>query len=161
MRSVILGLILCGLPLAQAADDPAKAEYDRMTKGAVPREQLLPLVPQKLAGFARTDLLDYPFSSSAAYKLDGGRYANLDLQNTFLRGSGDSSLVDLARRMCPKTEKVNGFDACVRIEPGRASLHWYLPDRLTVDLSSPDEALTRKMAAELPLKDLARLSAAK
>jgi hypothetical protein len=56
---------------------------------------------------------------------------------------------------------VQGFKACVRIEADRTSVRWYLPDRLSVTLSAPTEAMARKMAADLPLKQLASLSAKK
>lgn len=133
---------------------------DEFTAGAIPGEQLKPLAPPKLGGTARTQLHPQAFTVIAAYDL-GGTYANLDIKNTYHRGKRDTSLEDMFARQCPRIEKVGGFAACVRVSPDRASLHWYLPDRLTVDLSAPDEAVVRKMAADLPLARIAALSAAR
>lgn len=138
--------------------------YDDMTAGAVPGEQIKPFVPDTLAGVGLTNRLDYPWSQAGAYKLADGGYANLDIQNTFHRGTHDTSIEDRSAKACPKRETVRGFAACVRIRPasdGGASIRWYLPDRLTVRIAAPTEALVRKMAGELPIAALAKLSAAR
>jgi hypothetical protein len=135
-----------------------------LTAGAIPGEQLVPFAPAKAAGVARSNLLDQAFATAAAYKLDAGGYANLDIQNTFHRGSGDTSIVDrylASKTLCPKKEKLGGFTACIRAERDRATIYWYLPDRLAVTLSAPTEKLVRAMAADLPLAALAKLSAAR
>src|SRR5262249_7870199 len=107
------------------------------------------------------NLLDYPWAMGAAYKA-GDRYYNLDIKNTFHRGkAGDDSLEKMMQEHCPKTVTIGGYEACLRVSTGRASLHWYLPDRLTVDLAASDEATVRKLATELPLAKLAALSRAK
>jgi hypothetical protein len=146
----------------EVAPDPDKAAYDAMTAGSVPGDQLKPFVPAKLAGVERSNILDYPWSQAGAYKLDSG-YANLDIQNTFHRGSHDTSLEDRQQSSCKHTEKVKGFTACVEVRPasdGGTAIRWYLPDRLTVRIAAPTEALARKMAGELDIAGLAKLSAA-
>jgi hypothetical protein len=156
MRSVMF--IVIGLV---AATPIASAD---MTTGAIPGEQLVKFAPVKAGGVARSDLLDQAFATAAAYRLDAGQYANLDIQNTFHRGSGDTSIVDrylASKTLCPKKERVGGFTACVRVESDRATLYWYFPDRLTVTLSAPTEKLVRAMAADLKLAALANLSAAR
>jgi hypothetical protein len=144
------------------AASPAAAD---MTDGAVPAEQIKPLVPKKLAGLEASNVLDYPWSFAAAYKLPDGGYANLDIQNTFHRGSKNTSVEDnyqSSKALCPKKEKLGGFMACVNVQSdGSAAIRWYLPDRLTVRIAAPNEKLTRKMASELPIAKLAKLSAAK
>jgi hypothetical protein len=149
--------------LDQASGDHPSPSADVMTAGAVPGEQLTRFVPAKLAGFAVSNRLDYPWSAAGAYALDGG-YANLDIQNTFIRGSHDRSLEQLndGPGMCPKREKLLGHLACLKVrkEDGETSIRWYLPDRLSVRIAAPTEALARKLAAELPIEALAKLSAA-
>ena len=148
--------------LLVVAASPAAAE---MTDGAVPAEQIKPLVPKKLAGLAASHALDYPWSVAAAYTLPDGGYANLDIQNTFHRGTKNTSIEDrnqTSKTLCPKKEKLGGYMACVSVEgDGSAAIRWYLPDRLTVRIAAPSEKLTRKMASELPIAKLAKLSAAK
>ena len=153
-------LSLLGL-LGRALGDPV---YDDMTAGAVPGEQLRPFLPDKLAGVERSNHLDYSWAQAGAYKLGPLSYANVDIQNTFHRGTHDTSIEDRAAKRCVKHEKVRGFDACVMIKPandGGASIRWYLPDRLTVRLAAPTEALVRKMAEDLQIAALAKLSAAR
>jgi hypothetical protein len=135
-----------------------------MTDGAVPAEKIKPLMPKKLAGYEPSHVLDYPWSYAAAYTVDGG-YANLDIHNTFHRATKDTRIEDdnaSNKRLCPKKERVTGFTACVSVEDGgRTAIRWYLADRLTVRIAAPTEKLARKMAAELPIAKLAKLSAAK
>ena len=149
------------LVIAVASAATAAAE---MTDGAVPGEKIKPLVPKKLAGLEASHALDYPWSYAAAYTLPEGGYANLDIQNTFHRGTKDTSLEDrnqASKSMCPKKEKLGGFMACVSVQSDGTAIRWYLPDRLTVRIAAPTEKLTRKMAGELPIAKLAKLSAAK
>jgi hypothetical protein len=131
-----------------------------MTDGAISGEKLAPFAPTKLGGVERSNFLEQAFAVAGAYKLDNG-YANLDIQNTFHRGSHDTSLVDRRLESCSKKEKVTGAMACVRVETDRTTIFWYLPDRITVTLSSPTEALTRKMAKDMPIAAIAKLSAAR
>lgn len=153
-------------PLALVAATGGIASADP-TQGAVPAEQIRPLVPKQLAGIAPSNSLDYPWAVAIAYKLPDGTYANLDIQNTFHRGQQDTAIEDLnssSPRLCPKKEKVTGYVACVRVDTppnGGAAIRWYLPDRLTVRIAAPTEALARKMAADLPIAKLAALSAKK
>lgn len=146
----------------RAPIDPEAAEAERlmqaMTAGAVDGAQLMRFAPETLAGVTRSDRLEQVFAVAAAYQLDNGTYANLDIKNSFRRGGID--LEDQLMRACKRSEKVAGHQACVIVKPDRASFHWDLPDRLTVDLSAPDEKLARKMAAELPLAEIAALSKA-
>jgi hypothetical protein len=135
----------------------AEAAYDNITAGAVPGEQLDGFAPAMLGGVARTNTLPQAFAIAAAYRLDGDAYANLDIKNTFRRGGLTAE--DHAMSSCARKEQVAGHVACVRLTADRASFHWDLPDRLTVDLSAPDEALARKMAQDLPLAEIAALSA--
>lgn len=147
---------------SKAAQDPYADDAARMTRGSIPGGQLTPFVPDKLGGIARSHGDEKPWGWTAAYKLPDGGYANLDILATFIRATGDDSLVRLtldSPKLCPKKEKVSGETACVRVQADRTTLFWYLPDRLTVTLSSPTEALARKMAADLPIRDLAKLSA--
>lgn len=157
MARVWIALVLVAGTAASAAAE--------MTDGAVPGEKIKALVPKKLAGLAASHALDYPWSYAAAYTLPEGGYANLDIQNTFHRGTKDTSMEDrnqASKTMCPKKEKLGGFMACVRVDAdGSAAIRWYLPDRLTVRIAAPSEKLTRKMAGELPIAKLAKLSAAK
>lgn len=136
-----------------------------MTDGAVPAEQIKPLVPHKLGGVEPYQALDYPWAVAIAYKLPDGHYANLDIQNTFHRSTHDTTLEDLNNKspssMCPKKETISGYVACVKIGDGSASIRWYLPDRLTVRVAAPTEDTVRKMAADLPIAKLAALSAKK
>ena len=142
--------------------DPEAAEAERlmkeMTQGALDGSILMKFAPATLAGVTRSNRLEQVFAVAAAYQLDDGTYANLDIKNTFRRGGVD--LEDQLMRACKRTEKVGGHTACVIRRDDRASFHWDLPDRLTVDLSAPDEKLLRKMAAELPLAEIAELSKA-
>jgi hypothetical protein len=139
---------------AEAADRAMQA----ITVGAVRGESLLGFAPTSLAGVARSDLLDHPFAVAAAYQLPDGQHANLDVKNSFRRGGID--LEDQLMRACKRAEKVAGHVACVIVKPDRTAFHWDLADRLTVDLSAPDEKLARRMAKELPLTELAALSRA-
>ncbi len=148
--TVLLALLVTLITTGARAD---------VTTGAIPGEELVALAPVSLAGIARTQLLDQAFAVAAAYRLPNG-YANLDIQNTFHRGRGNTELEDFFAKSCKVKEKVAGFVACVRVEPNRASVRWYLPDRLTVTLSAPEEKLVRRMADALPLVALAKLSAA-
>jgi hypothetical protein len=141
--------------LAALISSSARAD---VTTGAIPGNELVAFAPGNLAGVARTQLLEQAFAVAAAYQLPSG-YANLDIQNTFHRGKGSTELEDYFAKSCKVKEKVTGFVACVRVTPDRASLRWYLPDRLTVTLSAPGEKLVRQMAAALPLGALAQLSA--
>jgi hypothetical protein len=145
-----------------AAIDPEAAEAERlmqeMTRGAVDGSRLMGFAPATLAGVTRSHRHEQVFAVAAAYELDGGGYANLDIKNSFRRGGID--LEDQLMRACKRSEQVAGHVACVIVKPDRASAHWDLPDRLTVDLSAPDEKLLRQMAAELPLADIAALSKA-
>ena len=166
IRTIAGLLILAGTCAGHVARaDGVQRAADEMTAGAVPGEQLKPFVPAKLAGVAQSDRLDYPWSQAAAYKLPDGGYANLDIQNTFHRGTHDTSLEDGNQsnpKLCPKREKVRGFIACVDVRPasdGGTAIRWYLPDRLTVRIAAPTEKLARAMAAELPIAALAKLSA--
>jgi hypothetical protein len=147
---------------AAAPPDLEAAEADRameaMTQGAIDGSILMKFAPATLAGVTRSNRLEQVFAVAAAYELDNGTYANLDIKNTFRRGGVD--LEDQLMRACKRTEKVGGHVACVIVKADRASFHWDLPDRLTVDLSAPDEKLLRKMAAELPLGEIAALSKA-
>jgi hypothetical protein len=142
--------------------DPEAAEADRameaMTQGAVDGSMLMKFAPATLAGVTRSNRLEQVFAVAAAYQLDNGEYANLDIKNSFRRGGVD--LEDQLMRACKRTEKIGGHLACVIVKTDRAAFHWDLPDRLTVDLSAPDEKLLRKMAAELPLGEIAALSKA-
>ena len=153
--------MLRALLVILALATPAAAD---MTDGAVPAEKITPLIPKKLAGYAPSQVLDYPWSHVAAYTVDGG-YANLDILNTFHRASKDTSLEDRNQQnkaLCPKKERVNRFMACIAVEAdGHTAIRWYLPDRLTVRIAAPTEKLARKMAGELPIAKLAKLSAAK
>lgn len=147
---------------AEPSHDEIEAEAAKMTRDAIPGPELAPFVPDPLGGIALSNRLDQAFAYGAAYKLPDGGYANLDIQNTFIRGTGDDSLVHLtldSHTLCPKTETIAGGKACVKVEPDRTRLYWYLPDRLTVTLSAPTEALARKMAGGLRIADLAKLSA--
>lgn len=138
-----------------------------MTEGAVPAAQIKPLVPEKLAGIEPSHALDYPWAVANAYQLPEGGYANLDIQNTFHRGSHNTSLEDMNNSnasLCPKKERINGYVACVKVaakSDGGTAIRWYLPDRLTVRIAAPTEELARKMAADLPIGKLAALSARK
>lgn len=142
-------------------DDQYQAEaeeaYDKITAGAVPGEELEVFAPASLGGVARTNTLPQAFAIAAAYRLDGDAYANLDIKNTFRRGGMTAE--DHTMSSCARKEEVAGHLACVRITADRVSFHWDLKDRLTVDLSAPDEALARKMALDLPLVEIAALSA--
>lgn len=142
-------------------DDQYQAEadeaYDKITAGAVPGEELDGFAPAMLGGVARSNTLPQAFAIGAAYRLDGDEYANLDIKNTFRRGG--LTVEDHVMDTCPRKEEVAGYTACVRIMADRASFHWDLPDRLSVNLSAPDEALARKMAKDLPLAEIAALSA--
>jgi hypothetical protein len=132
-----------------------------MTKDALPGDKLVPFASARLGSVERSNLLDQAFAAAAAYKL-AGDYANLDIQNTFHRGSGDTSIVDrrlASKTLCPKKETIAGHAACVRVEADRATIFWYLPDRLTVTLSAPTEKVVRAMAADLKITALAKLSA--
>lgn len=154
---VSFALIITTIGLAPA--DP--------THGAVPAEQISALVPKRLGGIEPSNSLDYPWSVAIAYKLPDGKYANLDIQNTFHRGLHDTSLEDMnnsSPSLCPKKQKVTGYIACVRTTAapaGGTAIRWYLPDRLTVRIAAPTEELARKMAADLPIAKLAALSARK
>jgi hypothetical protein len=141
-------------------EEAAEAErlMQEMTAGAVDGAQLMRFAPETLAGLTRTNRLEQVFAVAAAYELGNGTYANLDIKNSFRRGGID--LEDQLMRACKRPEKVAGYTACVIVKPDRASFHWDLPDRLTVDLSAPSEKLARKMAAELPLAEVATLSKA-
>lgn len=155
MQRLAVALFVIGALGIAAAD---------MTEGAIPGDKLKPHAPAKLGGVERSNLLDQAFAVAAAYKLDQG-YANLDIQNTFHRGSHDTSIVDrylASKTLCPTKEKVNGQTACVRVQPdGTTTVYWYLPDRLVVRLAAPKEALARAMAKDLPIAALAKLSAAR
>jgi hypothetical protein len=150
-------------PPAEEIDPAAQA----MLAGAVPGDEIRKLVPPKLAGVSIGQQLEYPWSAAVSYTLPEGGYANLDIQNTFHRGTHDTSMEDRnnsSPALCPKHEKVQGFDACVSVRPqadGGTSIRWYLPDRLTVRIAAPTEPLARKMAGELPIPALAKLSAQK
>jgi hypothetical protein len=148
--------------LADAAPiDPEAAEAERlfkeMTAGAVDGSILMKFAPATLAGVTRSNRLEQVFAVNAAYQLDDGSYANLDIKNSFRNGGID--LEDQLMRACKRPERVEGHTACVIVKPGRASFHWDLAPRITVDLSAPDEKLLRRMAKELPLAELAVLSA--
>lgn len=150
-------------PVERAPPDPEAAEAERlmqeMTRGALDGSRLMRFAPATLAGITRSHRDEQVFAVAAAYELDGGGgYANLDIKNSFRRGGID--LEDQLMRACKRTEKIAGHAACLIVKPDRASAHWDLPDRLTVDLSAPDEQLLRKMAAELPLAEIAELSKA-
>lgn len=137
--------------------DSTERDYEDATRGALPGDELRGFASQELAGVARTRVLEQAFSVAAAYALDDGGYLNLDIQNTFHRGAGSDLHEELARS-CRTIEEVEGHDACARVEEGRASLTWYLPDRLTVSLAGPGETLVRTAARDLPLDELAELS---
>ena len=158
-----------GKPTERADDTPTPAEIqasaDAMTAGAIPGEKLAPFVPKQLGGIAVTQPFDQAYAAGGAYQLPDGGYANLDIQNTFIRGSHDDSLEKLNDRgsLCPTHEKILGHVACVKVgatSDGGTSIRWYLPDRLSVRIAAPTEALARKLAADLPLAALAKLSAA-
>ncbi len=149
----ISAALLVGV-VGHAAADP--------TSDAVPGAALRALVPPTLGGARLARSLDYPWSAVAAYEVGGGRYYNLDLQNTFHRGmGGDDSGEKAQLAACKQKATVAGFPACVRVEPGTAFVRWYLPDRLVVSLAAADEATVRKLALELPLAKLAKLSRTK
>jgi hypothetical protein len=157
-------------PERPRVDEPSQAEIqreaDEMTAGSVPGETLLKFIPTKLGGIARSNLLDQVWASGAAYKLPDGSYANLDIQNTFHRGSHDTSIEELnaGPSLCPTKETLQGHSACIKVRPksdGGTSIRWYLPDRLSVRIAAPTEELARKMAAELPIAELAKLAAAR
>lgn len=153
---------VAAIDAAAPAVDPEAVEAERqmqeMTRGAVDGSRLMQFAPATLAGITRSNRLEQVFAVAAAYQLDDGTYANLDIKNSFRRGGID--LEDQLMRACKRTEKVGGHVACVIVKPDRASFHWDIPDRLTVDLSAPDEKLLREMAAELPLAEIAALSKA-
>jgi hypothetical protein len=140
----------------------ATAGAEDMTQGAIPGAELVAFAPAKVAGIARSNLLDQAFAVAAAYKLESG-YLNLDIQNTFHRGTRNTSIEDLYlgnKKLCGTREKVSGYAACVRVgEDGKTVIHWYLPDRLKVSVAAPTEKLARAMAADLPIAALAKLSA--
>ncbi len=142
--------------------DPEAVEAERllkeMTAGAVDGSILMKFAPASLAGVTRSHRLEQVFAVNAAYQLDDGSYANLDIKNSFRNGGID--LEDQLMRACKRPEQVEGHPACVIVKPDRASFHWDLAPRITVDLSAPDEQLLRKMAKELPLAEMAALSAA-
>ncbi len=148
--------------VVDAAPDPEAAEAERvleeMTAGAIDGGELMGFVPASLAGVERSNRVEQVFAVAAAYQLDDGSYANLDIKNSFRRGGID--LEDQLMRACKKSEPVAGYVACVVIRGDRTSFHWDLKDRITVDLSAPDGKLARTMANELPLAALAKLSAA-
>jgi hypothetical protein len=149
-------------PGAAESDDPNAAAYARMTRGSIPGDQLAPYVPERIGGVAISNPLPGAWAASAAYQLPDGGYANLDIKNTFIRATGDDSLVKLnldSPKLCPTKQNVAGTMACVRVDRDRTTIFWYLPDRLTVTLSAPTEALTRKMALDLRIAELAKLSA--
>jgi hypothetical protein len=155
MQRVVVAVLVVIASLRFAAAD--------MTDGAIPGDKLKPHAPAKLGGVERSNLLDQAYAVAAAYKLDKG-YANLDIQNTFHRGSHDTSIVDrylASKTLCPKKEKLTGQTACVRVDgDGTTAIYWYLPDRLVVRLAAPSEALARAMAKDIPIAALATLSAA-
>lgn len=154
-------VLLLAVSLASALADEATDASAAMTRDALPGAKLKSLTPEKLGGAARTHLLVHPWAVAAAYRVGAGFY-NLDIKNTFHRGSGgDDTIEKLIRQNCRKPVTVGGHAACLRVSEGRASLHWYLPDRLTVDLAASDEATVRKLGSELPMGKLAALSRAK
>jgi hypothetical protein len=141
---------------------PGAEAYAKMTRDSIPGDQLTGYVPDKLGGVAISDRMPQEWGAAAAYKLSDGGYANLDIKNTFMRATGDDTLIKLNLedpKLCPTKKSVAGRMACVRVDPDRTTIFWYLPDRITVTLSGPTEALTRSMAADLRLADLAQLSA--
>jgi hypothetical protein len=137
-----------------------KRKYDEMTAQSVPGTALVPFVPATLAGVARSHLLDQAFGVAAAYDMGGAKYLNLDIGNTFQRETG-SDLEQMFDRTCERNEVIGGHRGCVRVSEDRASIHWYLPDRLKVDLAAPDEKTLRAAVKDIPLAKLAELSAAK
>ncbi len=123
-----------GSVTSPVSDAEIPASYSKMTTGAIPGEQLVAFAPSKAGNIVRSQLIDQAFAVAAAYQIGANEYANLDIQNTFHRGSGSTLLVDnrlASRTLCPNKELVSGFTACVRVERDRSTLFGYLPDRLT------------------------------
>lgn len=134
--------------------------YTEMTQGAVDSKHLVVFVRSELGGIKRSNLLEQVFMVAGAYALAEGGYANVDVQNTFLRGKPTSTLEKDRMERCKQKEKVGGATACIDVRSDRTTIHWFLPDRLTVTLSAPTEATARAMAKDLDIAGLQKLSAA-
>jgi hypothetical protein len=119
---------------------------------------LAPFVPVALAGITRVMENSARWACAAAYLIAEGTYATLDIQATFLRGPRKTTLVDLHNAF-ERKEVINGYEARVEIDAERTTIKWYLPERLFVTLSSPTENMTRAMASDLRIGDLAKLAA--
>src|SRR5262245_11102202 len=80
-----------GIDAARVDQEAAEADraMEAMTQGAVDGSILMKFAPATLAGVTRSQRLEQVFAVAAAYELDNGGYANLDIKNSFRRGGVD------------------------------------------------------------------------
>ena len=115
---------------------------------------LLRFMPQRLDGHARQDPTAYSSFATAAYRLDGGVIATLQIHE--VRGAGAA---EYQQSRCTRRRAIHGHEACVSERPGTVSLVWVFSDAIQVMLGAPDEATAVAMAQGLDLAAIAALAA--